>query len=93
MAGSCRGSAKKDKRKFKVGDIVEVTQYTPGRYAPGVKDELGTEALFQRIVGRRYRIMGFNKHGHVELHPTPRHWIWVEPDDVKLKPRRKKTQR
>ena len=78
-------------KKFKVGDIVEVTHYTPVQYPPGVKDELGTEALFQRIVGRRYCIMGFDDHGHIELHPTRSDRIWVKPEDVKLMPRRKKT--
>jgi hypothetical protein len=79
--------------KFKVGDVIEVTHYTPEQYPPGVKDELGTEALFQRLVGRHYRIMGFDDHGHIELHPTRRDWIWVKPEDVKLVPRRKKTRR
>ncbi len=78
------------KQKFKVGDIVEVTHYTTGRYAPGVKDELGSEALFRRIVGRRFRIIGFDEYGHIELHPTRKEWIWIEPGDVKLVPRKKK---
>jgi hypothetical protein len=82
-----------DKQRFKFGDIVEVTHYTAGRYASGVKDELGTEALFRRIVGRRYRIMGFDKHGHIELHPTGRDGIWIRTDDVKLAPRSEKISR
>ena len=78
--------------KFEVGDTVEVVHYTPGQYAPGVNHELGTEALFQRIVGRRYRIMGFDDHGHIELHPTRRDWIWVKPEDIRLAPRRRKSR-
>ena len=78
------------KGKFKVGDVVEVTHYTPERHPPGFKDELGTEALFRRIVGRRYRIMGFDPRGHIELHPTRRDWIWIKPDDVKLARGKKK---
>ena len=74
------------KRNFKVGDLVRVTNYTAGSYGPGVKDELGTEALFSRIVGRRFRIMGFDEHGHIELHPTRRDWIWIDTRDVKLAP-------
>jgi hypothetical protein len=80
------------KERFKVSDIVEVTRYTAGQYPPGVKDELGTETLFQRIVGRRYRIMGFDEHGHIELHPTRRDWIWVKTDDVKLASRIRKSR-
>jgi hypothetical protein len=80
--------AKMVMRKFKIGDIVEVTRCTPGRYAPGVKDDLGTEDLFRRIVGRRFRIMGFDKYGYIELHPTRRDWIWIGAEDVKLAPRK-----
>jgi hypothetical protein len=76
--------------KFKVGDIVEVTHYTPVHWPPGVKDELGTEALFQRIVGKRYRIIGFDDCGHLELHPKRWHSIWIKPEDVQLAPRRNK---
>jgi hypothetical protein len=78
------------KQEFKVGDLVEVTHYTAGRYASGVKDELGTEALFRRIVGRRYRIMGFDEYGYIELHPTPRDYIWIKADDVRLVSRTKR---
>ena len=80
------------RQRFKVGDIVEVTHYTPGRYAPRVKDELGTEALFRRIVGRRYRIKGFDEYGHIELHPSRKDWIWIKPDDVRLASRKKKSE-
>ena len=78
------------KQSFKVGDIIEVMHYTEGLYAPGVQDELGTEALFRRIVGRRYRIMGFDEYGHIELHPTRRNSIWIKAEDVRLAPRRGK---
>jgi hypothetical protein len=77
-------------RKFKIGDIVEVTHYTPGHYAHGARDELGTEALLRRIVGRRYRIMGFDRYGHIELRPTRHDWIWIGAEDLKLARARKK---
>jgi hypothetical protein len=77
-------------RQLKVGDIVEVTHYTLGHHAPDVKDELGTEVLFRRIVGRHYRIMGFDEHGHIELHPTRRDWIWITTNDIKLVVRKRK---
>lgn len=80
------------KRKFKIGDIVEVIHYTPARYAPGIKDELGTEALFRRMVGKRYRIVGFGEYGHIELHPTRRDWVWIEPGEVILAPKKRKRQ-
>jgi len=78
------------KRKFEIGDVVEVTHYTPGQYAPGARDELGTEALFRRIVDGPYRIMGFDNYGHIELHPTRHDWIWIGAEDVKLARARKK---
>jgi len=78
------------KRRFKIGGIVEVTHYTPGHYAPGVRDKLGTEALFRRIVGRRYRIMGFDGYAHIELHPTRHDRIWIGAEDVKLAGARKR---
>jgi hypothetical protein len=76
------------KRKLKVGDIVKVIHYTPTTYAPGVKDELGTEDLFRRIVGKRYRIMGFDQYGYIELHPTRKDHIWIGQEDVELQPRK-----
>lgn len=76
--------------EFKVGDIVEVAHYTRVQYPPGVEDELGTEALFQSIVGKRFRIMGFDDDGHLELHPNRCHRIWIKPDDAMLAPRRRK---
>ena len=76
-------------KKFEVGDIVQVIHYTPVQHPPGVKDELGTEALFQSIVGKRYRIMGFDDYGHLELHPKRWHSIWINSEDVQLAPRRR----
>jgi hypothetical protein len=28
--------------------------------------------------------VGFDRYGHIELHPTPRDWVWIEPKNVKL---------
>jgi hypothetical protein len=36
--------------------------------------------------------MGFDDHGHIELHPTRRDWIWVKPEDIRLAPRRRKSR-
>jgi len=69
---------------FKVGDTIRVTGYRPGVYAPGVKDELGTEELFKSLVGNCYIVKGFNEHGHIELEPTWHDTVWIEPDLVEL---------
>ena len=76
------------KRKLKVGDKVRVTAYRPGKYAPGVVDDMGTEELFKSLVGRRYTVRGFDDYGNVELKPKPFHTIWIEPDLVELVRRR-----
>ena len=69
---------------FKVGDIVKVIGYRPGEYAPGVEDDMGTEELFKSMVGKRYRLMGFDEYGHLELHPRRLHTVWIERDLVEL---------
>jgi hypothetical protein len=70
------------RKKFKVGDKIRVIGYRPGVYPPGVEDDMGTEELFQRMVGRRYTIRGFDDYGHIELQPKRLHTVWIEPDLV-----------
>jgi hypothetical protein len=72
------------KRKLKVGDKIRVVGYRPGKYSPGVVDDMGTEELFQSMVGRRYTVRGFDDYGHVELQPKRLHTVWIEPDLVEL---------
>ena len=72
------------KRKLKVGDTIRVTGYRPGKYAPGVVDDMGTEELFKRLVGRRYTVKGFDRYGNIELQPKRLTTIWIEPDLVEL---------
>jgi len=72
------------RKKFKVGDKIRVTGYRPGKYAPDVVDDMGTEELFKSLVGRRYTIRGFDDYGHIELQPKRLHTVWIEPDLVKL---------
>ena len=72
------------KRKLKVGDKIRVTGYRPGKYAPGVVDDMGTEELFKYLVGRRYTVRGIDDYGNIELRPKPRHTVWIEPDLVEL---------
>jgi hypothetical protein len=40
------------RRKFRVGDKAKVVGMSPVTFAPGVKDELGTEKLFKSMLGR-----------------------------------------
>ena len=72
------------RKKFKVGDKIRVIGYRPGVYPPGVEDEMGTEELFQSLVGRRYTIRGFDDYGNIELRPKHNHVVWIEPDLVEL---------
>ena len=71
-------------RKLQVGDKIRVTGYRPGKYPPGFIDEMGTEHLFQTMVGRRYTIRGFDDYGHIELRPKKLHTVWIESDLVEL---------
>jgi len=68
------------KRKLKVGDKIRVIGYRPGKYPPGVVDDMGTEELFKSLVGRRYTVRGFDDWGNIELRPKRLHTVWIEPD-------------
>ena len=77
------------RRKFHVGDKVTVTAYTAPSYAPGVKDELGTEDLFRSMVGKVYTVRGYDKWGHIRLQPRRSDTVWIDSKDLKLRARRK----
>ena len=77
-------------RKFRIGDKVKVVGMAPVTYAPGVKDELGTEKLFKRMLGRVYTVRGFDRYGNVELQPKRLDVVWVEPEFLKLRIRKRK---
>ena len=47
-------------------------------------DEMGTEALFKSLVGRRYTIRGFDDYGHIELRPKRDHVVWIETGLLEL---------
>jgi len=72
------------KSKFRVGDKVRVVGMSPVTYAPGVKDEMGTEKLFKSMIGKAYTVRGFDKYGNVELVPKRLNTVWVEPEFLKL---------
>jgi hypothetical protein len=80
------------KRKFQVGDKVTVIGLPTMKYAPGVKDELGTEKLFRSMLGKVYTVMGFDKYGNVEIHPKRRDWVWIESKFLKLRARKSKNR-
>jgi hypothetical protein len=43
-------------KKFRIGDKVKVVGMSPVTFAPGVKDELGTEKLFKSMLGKVYTV-------------------------------------
>jgi hypothetical protein len=81
------------KRKFQVGDKIRVVAIPKINFAPGINDELGTKKLFKRMLERVYTVRGFDRHGWVELRPTRTDVAWIEPEFLKLRARRSKTER
>jgi hypothetical protein len=71
---------------------VKVVGMSPVTFAPGVKDELGTEKLFKSMLGKVYPVRGFDKYGNVELRPKRLDTVWVEPEFLKLRARKGKTK-
>jgi hypothetical protein len=80
------------KRQFRVGDKVKVVGMSPVTFAPGVKDELGTEKLFKSMLGKVYTVRGFDRYGNVELQPKRLDVVWVEPEFLKLRAGKRKTK-
>lgn len=81
------------KRKFKVGDKVTVIGLRATTYAPGVKDELGTEKLFRSMLGEVYTVRGFDEYEYIELQPKRWHTVWIEPEFLKLRARKARKHR
>ncbi len=75
-------------KKFRIGDKVKVVGMSPVTFAPGVKDELGTEKLFKSMLGKVYTVRGFDRYGNVELQPKRLDTVWVEPEFLKLRTRK-----
>jgi len=80
------------RRKFLVGDKVKVVGMSPFTFAPGVKDELDTEKLFKSMLGKVYTVQGFDRYGNAELHPKRLNSVWVEPEFLKLRARKRKSK-
>ena len=77
-----------EKRQFRVGDKVKVIGIPKLCISRELEDELGTEKLFKKMVGKVYTVQGFDEYGHVELHPTRLNHIWIEPEFLKLRVRK-----
>ena len=78
------------RKKLRVGDKVKVVRMSPVTFPPGVKDDLGTEKLFKSMLGKVYTVRGFDKYGNVELQPKPLNTVWVEPEFLKLRAKKRK---
>jgi hypothetical protein len=76
------------KRQFRVGDKVKVIGMPKISISQELEDELGTEKLFKRMVGKVYTVQGFDEYGHVELHPKRLNHVWIEPEFLKLRKRK-----
>ena len=68
-------------RQFQVGDKVKVLAIPPGLDdAAGI----GTPEVFQRALGKTFRVAGFGEYGHLELVVSRSDTIWIEPEFVKV---------
>jgi hypothetical protein len=76
--------------KFEIGDLVRIEKI-PGElhYMAGI----GTPEVFERALGKTFRVQGFNGFGQLELVVAERHpsaetyesdTIWIEPQFVSL---------
>ena len=81
------------KNKFAIGDRVEVIGVPSITFPPGARDEMGTKKLFKSMVGKVYTVRGFGKYGHVELKPTRKDTVWIEPEFLKLHANKKVKKR
>jgi hypothetical protein len=77
-------------KKFRIGDKVKVVGMSPVTFPPGVKDELGTEKLFKSMLGKVYTVRGFDRYGNVEIQPKRLITVWVEPEFLRLRARKRK---
>ena len=81
------------KAQFRVGDKVKIVGMPPIKFAPGVKDELGTKKLFKNMLGKVYTVRGFDEIGNVELRPKRLDTVWIEPEFLRLRTRKAKKAR
>jgi hypothetical protein len=81
------------KRKFQIGDKVRVVGIPKMTFPPGVKDDLGTEKLFKSMLGKVHTVRGFDKIGNIELEPKRMNTVWIEPEFLTLRSRKRKSHR
>ena len=78
------------KKKFSIGDKVEVIGVPPISFSPGVRDDLGTKKLFKSMLWKVYTVRGFDGIGNIELHPGKMDKVWIEPEFLKLSAKEKR---
>ena len=76
-----------------MGDKVKVVGMPPMSFAPGLKDELGTEKLFKGMLGNVYTVRGFDKYGNLELGPKRSDVVWIEPEFLRIRAARSKKRK
>jgi len=75
-------------RKFRVGDKVKVIGIPTLSISRELENELGTKELFKNMLGRVFTVQGFDRYGHIKLHPKRMSHVWIEPEFLKLRKRR-----
>lgn len=78
-----------DRKRFRVGNKVKVVGMPLISFAPGVKDELGTEKLLKSMLGKVYTVRGFDKYGNIELRSKRSDVVWIEQEFLRLRATRK----
>jgi plasmid replication initiation protein len=66
-------------RMFQIGDRVKVIAIPPDLHDAA---RIGTLEVFQRALGRTFRVEGIGEHGHLELVVSRADTIWIEPEFV-----------
>jgi hypothetical protein len=80
------------KRKFSIGDKVQVIGVPPITFSSGARDTIGTKRLFKYMLWRTYTVRGLDKYGHIELCPDRLNSVWIEPEYLKLCSKGKKAR-
>lgn len=71
----------KHSSSYKIGDRVKIVNLPPDL---DDKPDMDTSGVFQRALGKTFRIEGTNDIGWLELEVTKLDTIWIEPEFVTL---------